>query len=87
VKNTLSAATLAAVGEGDTLVVETKGFSPKSDMMDSSSGLHLVERFTRVAPDVLQYDVTMSDASTWTAPWTVRINFRDRRAATRIRLS
>ena len=59
--------------EGDTLVVETKGFSAKSDMMGSSTGLHLVERFTRIAPDVLQYDVTMSDPSTWTAPWTVRI--------------
>jgi hypothetical protein len=62
--------------EGDTLVVETTGFSPKSDMMGSSSGLHLTERFTRVAPDVLQYDVTMSDPSTWTQPWTVRINFK-----------
>jgi hypothetical protein len=62
--------------EGDTLVVDTTGFSAKSDMMGSSTGLHLVERFTRVAPDVLQYDVTMSDPSTWTQPWTVRINFR-----------
>ena len=59
--------------EGDTLVVDTTGFSPKSDMMGSSSGLHLVERFTRVAEDVLQYDVTMSDPSTWTQPWTVRL--------------
>jgi hypothetical protein len=62
--------------EGDTLVVDTTGFSSQSDMMGSSTGLHLVERFTRVAPDVLQYDVTMSDPSTWTQPWTVRINFR-----------
>jgi len=62
--------------EGDTLVVETTGFSPKSDMMGSSSGLHLEERFTRVAPDVLQYDVTMSDPSTWTQPWTVRISLK-----------
>jgi len=59
--------------EGDTLVVDTIGFSPKSDMMGSSTGLHLIERFTRIAPDVLQYDVTMSDSSTWTQPWTVRI--------------
>jgi hypothetical protein len=59
--------------EGDTLVVDTIGFSAKSDMMGSSTGLHLVERFTRIAPDVLQYDVTMSDPSTWTQPWTVRI--------------
>jgi hypothetical protein len=59
--------------EGDTLVVDTTGFSPKSDMMGSSSGLHLVERFTRIAPGVLQYDATMSDPSTWMQPWTVRI--------------
>jgi hypothetical protein len=59
--------------EGETLVVDTTGFSAKSDMMGSSSGLHLVERFTRIAPDVLQYDATMSDPSTWTQPWTVRI--------------
>jgi hypothetical protein len=59
--------------EGDTLVVVTIGFSAKSDMMGSSTGLHLVERFTRIAPDVLQYDVTMSDPSTWIEPWTVRI--------------
>jgi hypothetical protein len=45
-------------------------------MMGSPSGLHLVERFTRIAPDVVQYDVTTSDPSTWTQPWTVRINFR-----------
>jgi hypothetical protein len=63
--------------EGDTLVVDTTGFSPKSDMMGSSSGLHLVERFTRVAPDVLQYDVTMNDPSTWTQPWTVRLSLKE----------
>jgi len=62
--------------EGDTLVVDTAGFSPKSNTMGSSSGLHLVERFTRVAPDVLQYDVTMADPSTWTQPWTVRLNLQ-----------
>jgi len=62
--------------EGDTLVVDTTGFSAKSDMMGSSTGLHLTERFTRVAPDVLQYDVTMSDPTTWTQPWTVRLNLQ-----------
>jgi hypothetical protein len=62
--------------EDDTLVVDTTGFSAKSDMMGSSTGLHLVERFTRVAADVLQYDATMTDPTTWTQPWTVRINFK-----------
>jgi hypothetical protein len=62
--------------EGDTLVVETKGFSPKSNFLGSSSGLHLVERFTRVAADTLQYDATMTDPATWTRPWTARLYFK-----------
>ena len=35
--------------EGDTLVVDTTNFSPKSNFMGSAENLHLVERFTRVA--------------------------------------
>ena len=62
--------------EGDVLVVETKGFSPKSNFQGSSSGLHLVERFSRSAADTLQYEATMSDPTTWTRPWTVRIPFK-----------
>jgi hypothetical protein len=62
--------------EGDTLVVETKGFSPKSNMLGSSSGLNLVERFTRIADDTLQYDATMTDPTTWTRPWTARVLFK-----------
>jgi len=41
-----------------------------------SNDLHLVERFTRVAANTLQYDATMSDPSTWTRPWTARILFK-----------
>jgi hypothetical protein len=62
--------------EGETLVVDTRGFSPKSNLMGSSSGLHLVERFTRIADDTLQYDATLSDPTTWTKPWTARILFK-----------
>jgi hypothetical protein len=62
--------------DGNTLVVETKGFSSKSNFLGSSSGLHLVERFTRIAADTLQYDATMTDATTWTRPWTARIYFK-----------
>jgi hypothetical protein len=62
--------------EGDTLVVNTKGFSPKSNFMGASSGLQLVERFTRVGADTLQYDATMSDPTTWTSPWTARLYFK-----------
>lgn len=58
--------------EGDTLVVETKNFSPKSSYMGSRN-LHLTERFTRVSADVLNYEFTVNDPTTWTRPWTAMI--------------
>ena len=61
--------------EGDTLVVETKNFSPKSDFRGSSDGLHLVERFTRVGPDDLHYEFTVNDPSVWNAPWTALLEW------------
>jgi hypothetical protein len=62
--------------EGDTLVVDTKGFSPKTAFLGVSSDLHLVERFTRLSANTLQYDATVSDSRTWTRPWTARILFK-----------
>ena len=61
--------------EGDTLVVETTNFSAKSDFYLSGpvENLHLVERYTRVGPDTLEYVVTITDPKTWTRPWTVSI--------------
>ena len=59
--------------EGDTLVVETTNFSPKSNFRGSAEHLHLVERYTRVGPDTLDYEVSVTDATTWTRPWTVLI--------------
>ena len=59
--------------EGETLVVETRNLSPKSRFRGSSDNLHLVERFTRVGPDTLDYEVTVTDPTTWTEPWTVSI--------------
>jgi hypothetical protein len=35
----------------------------------------LVERFTRLNADTLEYRVTMEDATTWTKPWTVVIEY------------
>ena len=62
--------------EGDTLVVETTNYSPQSYFMGSAENLEVTERFTRVGPDVLQYEVTLTDATTWTAPWSVMIPLR-----------
>ena len=59
--------------EGDTLVIETTNFSPKSDFMGSHENLRLTERFTRAGPDILNYEFTVDDPTTWTAPWTAMI--------------
>ena len=67
--------------DGDTLVVETKNFSPKSYFRGSTDGLHLVERFIRSGPDTLTYRVTLSDPETWEEPWTVEVPLQRREQA------
>ena len=59
--------------EGDTLVIETTNFSSAASFRGSSDGLHLVERLTRVGPRTLDYELTITDPTVWTRPWTVRI--------------
>ncbi len=59
--------------EGDTLVVDTVNFSEKANFRGAAEGLHLVERFTRVAADRIDYRFTVEDPSTWTRPWTVEL--------------
>ena len=62
--------------EGDTLVVETTNFLRETAFTGSSANLHLVERFTRVADDVLLYEFTASDPTTYTRAWTAQIPMR-----------
>ena len=59
--------------EGETLVVDTTNFSGKSNFRGSSTGLHLVERFTRTGPDSILYQFTVSDPSTFTKPWSAEM--------------
>jgi len=59
--------------EGDTLVVETTNFPQKGAFMNATDALRLVERFTRVSPDILNYEVTINDPKTWEKPWTILI--------------
>ena len=59
--------------EGDTLVVETTNYSPKSDFRGARENLHIVERFTRVSPNRIDYEVIVNDPTTWTRPWTAMI--------------
>jgi hypothetical protein len=57
--------------EGDTLVVETVNFTDKTSFRGSGANLRLVERFTRLDEDTLEYTFTAEDPTTWTKPWTV----------------
>jgi hypothetical protein len=59
--------------EGETLVVETVNFTDKTRFRGSTTALRVIERFTRVSPDVLNYEFTVEDPKTWTRPWTARI--------------
>ena len=59
--------------EGSTLVVDTTNFSPKMDYQGSREDLHLVERWTRLDAERIEYIVTMEDPTTWTRPWTVAV--------------
>jgi hypothetical protein len=62
--------------EGDTLVVETEGFADKSQYWwagawrASRPTLKLVERFTRVDAETIDYQFTMEDPVMFTRPWT-----------------
>ena len=63
--------------EGDTLVVETTNLTDRTSIGLNGNGLRhseamkLVERFTRVEPDVMRYEVTMEDPKTYARSWTI----------------
>ena len=59
--------------EGDTLVVETIGFSPITMMTRNtphSDKMKVVERFRLTGPDVMSVETTVTDPEALTAPWT-----------------
>src|SRR5262245_31211544 len=55
--------------DGHTLVVDTTGFSSTTAFRGSTENLHVVERFTRVDANTLDYEFTVDDPGTWTQPW------------------
>jgi hypothetical protein len=59
--------------EGRTLVVETTNFRSDRTPFGSSAAARLVERFTRVDTNTLNYQVTVEDPTTWTKPWTFMV--------------
>jgi hypothetical protein len=59
--------------EGDTLVVDTTNYKPRSFMNISSEKLHVIERFSRTSAEELKYEITIDDPGTWTKPWSLMI--------------
>lgn len=72
--------------EGDTLVVDTTNFTsrtnfrgpPRNTRQDifHTEGLHVVERFTRVAADRIVYRFTVDDPTMWSRPWSGEVPIR-----------
>ena len=62
--------------DGDTLVVETTNFTDKTSFRGTSENLRLIERFTRVGPDRLNYEFTIDDPASYAKTWTVMVPTR-----------
>jgi hypothetical protein len=70
--------------EGSTLVVESTNYNDKGSIGTSaatgrmrgvpqSASMHVVERFTRVDADTIDYSVTVTDPKVYAKPWTVSL--------------
>ena len=64
--------------EGKTLVIETTNFLGNKTGVGLNGGgtptsdaLKLTERYTRTGPNTIDYEVTIDDPKTYTAPWQV----------------
>jgi len=60
---------------GSRPIPSQKQVSPPSSLTENRLGenLRLVERYTRISPDVLKHEITLTDPDTWTSPWTVEL--------------
>jgi len=62
--------------DGDTLVVDITGFNDKTWLTGTgtfhSEALHVIERYTRVSRDQIDYEATIDDPKVLTGPWTIR---------------
>jgi hypothetical protein len=66
--------------DGNTLIVDTTDFSEQTTIRGitakPSEALHIVERFTRVDADTIDYQATLDDPRTWSRSWTVAVPMR-----------
>ncbi len=56
--------------DAGTLVIDTIAFTDKTNFRGADEKLHLVERFTRVDADTIEYQFTAEDPTVWTRSWT-----------------
>ena len=64
--------------EGDTLVVDDNELSHDQTWFDRagnfhSDALHVVERYTPISPDALDYEATIEDPKVFSRPWKMRM--------------
>ncbi|HME06315.1 MAG TPA: hypothetical protein VKG25_04660 [Bryobacteraceae bacterium] len=63
--------------EGETLVIDVTGMNDKTWFDRSgnfhSDKLHVVERYTRVEPNVISYEATIEDPDVFTRPWKIKM--------------
>ena len=69
--------------EGDTLVIETRNFLGDRNGLGGNGGgdahsadMVLTERWTRVAPDQMNYEAIVNDPKTWVAPFKIAMPLR-----------
>jgi hypothetical protein len=63
--------------DGGTLVVDSTNFTDQLGVGGGalpSTSLHLIEKFTRTAPDTIHYEFTVDDPETFTATWTAALD-------------
>jgi hypothetical protein len=63
--------------EGNTLVVETTNFTDRTPYRGSSDQLKIIEKFTPIGPDTVEWAVTLDDPHTWATPWTFTMNLTE----------
>lgn len=74
--------------EGDTLVVEVKGHNDRT-WFDLAGNFHsdemtLIERYTMLNADTIQYEVTVTDPKTFTKPWKITVPLQRQKNMKRI---
>ncbi len=62
--------------EDGSLVVETTNFNNMVDFQGATDGLRIVERFTRVDADTIDYELTATDPASFAQEWTLANTLR-----------